>query len=81
MVSGDFDFLLIRPWPPLFTALPLGLGTYPPLRFILGKGGAPVDLAWPAIGCPPAVAVARQISVVFGQRTQLWWDLPTIESF
>lgn len=23
----------------------------------------------------------RQIGVVFGQRTQLWWDLPTIESF
>ena len=24
---------------------------------------------------------ARHIGVVFGQRTQLWWDLPTIESF
>ncbi|OQA10975.1 MAG: Methionine import ATP-binding protein MetN 2 [Firmicutes bacterium ADurb.Bin373] len=24
---------------------------------------------------------ARQIGVVFGQRTQLWWDLPVIESF
>jgi ABC-2 type transport system ATP-binding protein len=24
---------------------------------------------------------ARQIGVVFGQRTQLWWDLPTIDSF
>ncbi len=24
---------------------------------------------------------ARQIGVVFGQRTQLWWDLPLIESF
>ncbi|GIM45191.1 sugar ABC transporter ATP-binding protein [Collibacillus ludicampi] len=24
---------------------------------------------------------AMQIGVVFGQRTQLWWDLPTIESF
>jgi ABC-2 type transport system ATP-binding protein len=24
---------------------------------------------------------ARAIGVVFGQRTQLWWDLPTIESF
>jgi ABC-2 type transport system ATP-binding protein len=23
----------------------------------------------------------RQIGVVFGQRTQLWWDLPTVESF
>lgn len=25
--------------------------------------------------------VAQQIGVVFGQRTQLWWDLPTIDSF
>jgi len=24
---------------------------------------------------------ARRIGVVFGQRTQLWWDLPTIDSF
>lgn len=24
---------------------------------------------------------AKQIGVVFGQRTQLWWDLPTIDSF
>jgi ABC-2 type transport system ATP-binding protein len=23
----------------------------------------------------------RHIGVVFGQRTQLWWDLPVIESF
>src|SRR5262245_28055408 len=23
----------------------------------------------------------QQIGVVFGQRTQLWWDLPVIESF
>jgi ABC-2 type transport system ATP-binding protein len=27
------------------------------------------------------VAYVRQIGVVFGQRTQLWWDLPVIESF
>ncbi len=27
------------------------------------------------------VANARDIGVVFGQRTQLWWDLPVIESF
>lgn len=26
-------------------------------------------------------ANAREIGVVFGQRTQLWWDLPVIESF
>ncbi len=26
-------------------------------------------------------AHVAQIGVVFGQRTQLWWDLPVIESF
>ncbi len=25
--------------------------------------------------------IARQIGVVFGQRSQLWWDLPVIDSF
>ncbi|MBA3027487.1 MAG: ATP-binding cassette domain-containing protein [Desulfobacterium sp.] len=27
------------------------------------------------------VEVVGRIGVVFGQRTQLWWDLPVIESF
>ncbi len=27
------------------------------------------------------IANVREIGVVFGQRTQLWWDLPVIESF
>jgi ABC-2 type transport system ATP-binding protein len=27
------------------------------------------------------VAHVRRIGVVFGQRTQLWWDLPTLDSF
>jgi ABC-2 type transport system ATP-binding protein len=27
------------------------------------------------------VAHVRKIGVVFGQRSQLWWDLPTVESF
>ena len=27
------------------------------------------------------IAHVQQIGVVFGQRTQLWWDLPVIESF
>src|SRR5436189_5177732 len=26
-------------------------------------------------------AYVRRIGVVFGQRTQLWWDLPVVESF
>ena len=35
-------------------------------------------------GCEPwkdRVAHVGRIGVVFGQRTQLWWDLPVIESF
>lgn len=27
------------------------------------------------------IANARNIGVVFGQRTQLWWDIPVLESF
>jgi ABC-2 type transport system ATP-binding protein len=27
------------------------------------------------------IAHVRRIGVVFGQRTQLWWDLPTLDSF
>jgi ABC-2 type transport system ATP-binding protein len=27
------------------------------------------------------IALARKIGVVFGQRTQLWWDLPLADSF
>ncbi|MSS70241.1 MAG: ATP-binding cassette domain-containing protein [Candidatus Latescibacteria bacterium] len=27
------------------------------------------------------IAHVREVGVVFGQRTQLWWDLPVVESF
>jgi ABC-2 type transport system ATP-binding protein len=30
---------------------------------------------------PQRVQLARRIGVVFGQRSQLWWDLPLAESF
>ena len=30
---------------------------------------------------PQRTALARRIGVVFGQRSQLWWDLPLSESF
>ena len=30
---------------------------------------------------PNRSALARRIGVVFGQRSQLWWDLPLVESF
>ncbi|HBK60076.1 MAG TPA: hypothetical protein DDZ84_04690 [Firmicutes bacterium] len=40
------------------TLLPLGLGSYVPLRFILDKGGTALDLLWPALACPAAVWAA-----------------------
>jgi len=40
------------------TLLPLGLGAYVPLRFILDKGGTALDLLWPALACPVAVWAA-----------------------
>ena len=30
---------------------------------------------------PQRTTLARRIGVVFGQRSQLWWDLPLAESF
>jgi len=30
---------------------------------------------------PDRRRLARQVGVVFGQRSQLWWDLPVCESF
>jgi len=36
------------------------------------------------LNCTPwadRIRYVRRIGVVFGQRTQLWWDLPVIESF
>jgi ABC-2 type transport system ATP-binding protein len=30
---------------------------------------------------PQRVTMARRIGVVFGQRSQLWWDLPLLDSF
>lgn len=43
------------------TLLPLGLGCYVPLRFILDKGGTALDLLWPALACPVAVWVALRL--------------------
>jgi len=44
----------------------------------------PEDGKVEALGYSPwkqRVEMVRHIGVVFGQRTQLWWDLPVIESF
>ncbi len=50
------------------------------LTGILRPSGGHVRVA----GLDPArdrLALARRIGVVFGQRTQLWWDLPLLDSF
>src|SRR5262249_32259558 len=50
------------------------------LTGILQPSGGQVRVA----GLDPArqrLDVARRIGVVFGQRSQLWWDLPLRESF
>jgi len=50
------------------------------LTGILVPSGGHVRVA----GLDPArrrIELARQIGVVFGQRTQLWWDLPLHDSF
>jgi ABC-2 type transport system ATP-binding protein len=50
------------------------------LTGILQPSGGSIRVA----GFDPArhrLELARRIGVVFGQRTQLWWDLPLIDSF
>jgi ABC-2 type transport system ATP-binding protein len=62
---------------------PNGAGKSTTIKMLTGilqpsSGTALVD------GLDPArrrLDVARRIGVVFGQRTQLWWDLPLIDSF
>jgi ABC-2 type transport system ATP-binding protein len=62
---------------------PNGAGKSTTLKMLIGilvpsRGSVRVD------GVDPSrdrIAVARRIGVVFGQRTQLWWDLPLADSF
>ena len=62
---------------------PNGAGKSTTIKMLIGilvpsRGSVRVD------GIDPSrdrIAVARRIGVVFGQRTQLWWDLPLADSF
>jgi ABC-2 type transport system ATP-binding protein len=62
---------------------PNGAGKSTTIKMLIGilvpsRGRVRVD------GIDPSrdrIAVARRIGVVFGQRTQLWWDLPLGDSF
>ena len=62
---------------------PKGGGKSPTIKLLTG-------LLWPTEGEARVMGlvssrhrtgIARQIGVVFGQRTQLWWDLPVADSF
>ncbi|GIF14150.1 ABC transporter ATP-binding protein [Actinoplanes teichomyceticus] len=54
------------------------------LTGVLWPTGGTVEVAGPdgpAVPWRDRKRIARRIGVVFGQRSQLWWDLPLIESF
>lgn len=50
------------------------------LTGILAPSGGHLEVAG-LVPLRDRVALARRIGVVFGQRSQLWWDLPLHESF
>ena len=61
-----------------------GAGKSTTIKMLTGHPGA--DLAARVRTCglepvPQRRRLAREIGVVFGQRSQLWWDLPLRESF
>jgi ABC-2 type transport system ATP-binding protein len=62
---------------------PNGAGKSPTLKMFTGvlyPSGGPVSVCG-FEPVPQRVAMARRIGVVFGQRSQLWWDLPLLDSF
>ncbi|MEZ5378898.1 MAG: ATP-binding cassette domain-containing protein [Acidimicrobiales bacterium] len=62
---------------------PNGAGKSTTIKMITGIL-TPSDGTVEVLGLRPTAdrrALARQIGVVFGQRSQLWWDLPLIDSF
>jgi ABC-2 type transport system ATP-binding protein len=62
---------------------PNGAGKSTTLKMLTGilvPGGGRIAVAG-RVPHRQRVEHARGIGVVFGQRTQLWWDLPAIESF
>ncbi len=62
---------------------PNGAGKSTTIKLLTG-------LLWPTSGSATVMGlpssrrrteIARHIGVIFGQRTQLWWDLPVLDSF
>ncbi len=62
---------------------PNGAGKSTTIKLLTG-------LLWPTSGTATVMGlsssrrrteIARHIGVIFGQRTQLWWDLPVLDSF
>lgn len=45
----------------LLTALPLGVGNYVPVVYLLGKGGSQMNLAWPVVAAVATLTVANRL--------------------
>lgn len=62
---------------------PNGAGKSTTLKMLTGvlfpSGGTALVCGFEPV--PQRIRLARRIGVVFGQRSQLWWDLPLAESF
>jgi ABC-2 type transport system ATP-binding protein len=73
----------IRPGEMVGYVGPNGAGKSTTIKMLTGIL-VPTEGAVEVLGLVPhrrRKEVARRIGVVFGQRTQLWWDLPLVESF
>ncbi len=75
--------LKIRPGEFVGYIGPNGAGKSTTVKMLTGILHPTSGEAWVDGLCPQRQrqALARRIGVVFGQRSQLWWDLPTIDSF
>jgi len=92
MRKGEFDRLLLRPYPTLLLILTSGFKPQGFGSFTVGAGA--VAWAWIRIGTPAGLpglglfvvfilgrALIGPNGAVFGQKTQLLWDLPASDSF
>ncbi|HEY8523783.1 MAG TPA: ATP-binding cassette domain-containing protein [Acidimicrobiales bacterium] len=83
VTAVDGVSLAIEPGAMVGYIGPNGAGKSTTIKMLIGilvptRGRVRVDGRDPS---RDRVAVARRIGVVFGQRTQLWWDLPLADSF
>jgi ABC-2 type transport system ATP-binding protein len=82
-VAVDHIDLSIEPGEAVAYVGPNGAGKSTTVKLLSGilvptSGDVRIDGLHPL---RDRTAIAHQIGVLFGQRTQLWWDLPVAESF